>query len=149
MSKNFILTIIVHSAIAAWTFIFFFLRNKDLKCTFHIVKLITTATIILSTLFSWILSTTIDYLGKSEIIMDLIFFSTSQGINSVSFFNIYAFVFEFRNPKIDPNLPKWITMILGVFIPFSMTGLTLVLDKYLSPDFSEFFDSMVDSEKNG
>ena len=64
----------------------------------------------------------------------LSYLAISQAVNTVNLFNIYSIVFEQRNPKIDPNLPLWMTSILGILLPFCVTLLTLYFDGWI--DFS-------------
>ena len=64
-----------------------------------------------------------------KLMVILAFYSANQMGNIIVSFNIYSFIFEYRTPKIDPNLPHWITCILGVLIPFFITFSTHSLDK--------------------
>ena len=125
--------------------IFHFLTKKSPKCTYDIVRLVTVATIIIKLIIGWIAGAIVN-LGNpkvetAKVLVILTYYNTSQMVNAVTLFNVYAFVFEYRTPKIDPNLPHWITCTLGTLLPFLITAFTHVLDHSVilsyEPDFVE------------
>ena len=129
----FIVTILFSLGLFAWILIFLFMKAKKPKCTFDLLKMISTIAMIMALPSAWIFSITVGEkvnLGIIEtkgIILQFYFF-LSHMTNTVSLFNLYSFVFEHRNPKIDPNLPHWLTCILAFLIPICCTILTFFLD---------------------
>ena len=123
-------------AFISWILILFFLKNKSPKSTSDIVKLITLSTIIVNTLLTWTTLIILNFEDPAKEAIKLIIcareYSFSQMANAVLLFNIYSFAFDYRHPQIDPNLPHWITCILGVSIPLFVTFLTFTLDKSMS-----------------
>ena len=131
----------------AWTLIFFFLKKMNPKCTFDIAKLVTVSIIILSLIIGLIFSILFNFVSSDvkKVIVILAFFGGSQLFNTILLFNLYAFVFEYRTPKIEPNLPHWISCILGIFLPFCLTLISFYLDKFLNfglkLDFLEYINA--------
>ena len=131
----FIIITIASFGILAWGLIFFSLKNQNIKCTYDILKMITSLTVMLGILGMLTLpSTTISSEVANKWPTLLSYLAISQAVNTVNLFNIYSIVFEQRNPKIDPNLPLWMTSILGILLPFCVTLLTLYFDGWI--DFS-------------
>ena len=130
---GYILDILGVLGLCAWTLILFFLKKKNPKSTYDVVKILTTATIIFNLFAGWIQNLFIYLVNPGPEMMKLMvilaFYSANQMGNIIVSFNIYSFIFEYRTPKIDPNLPHWITCILGVLIPFCITYTTHSLDK--------------------
>lgn len=133
MILNIIVYILGLLGLVTWSLILLFLLQKKHKKTYEIMKIVTVSTIIFKLIFGWIASAIIHLADpKTEtvkLIVILTFYSTSQRANTVTFFNFYSFAFEYRTPKIDPNLPHWITCIFGVLIPFFVSVLTHFLDQ--------------------
>lgn len=120
--------------LCAWSLIFLNFAQKSPKCTYDILKIITSFWLIFLTIiygiFSVLIVEKVNYgVEITKCIVLFVYFVVCQATNTISFFNIYSIVFEHRNPKIDPNLPNWVNWILGIFIPFSITLLTFLLDK--------------------
>lgn len=142
-----IITILFSLGLCAWILIFLFMKTKKPKCTFDILKMISIIAMILALLSAWIFSITVAEkvnVGIKEtkgIILQFYFF-LSHMTNTVTLFNIYSFIFEHRNPKIEPNLPHWITCILAFLIPICCTILTYFLDRLMEEtsqlDFLEY-----------
>ena len=138
-----IITILAFFGNYAWFLIFWFLRQKSPKCTYDIVKMITIAAIILCAVSLWVLSVTVVEkvnlgLQATKFIIYQAYLFDSQSMNTVTLFNIYSFVFEHREPKIDPNIPHCLTIILGILGPLLMTITTAYMDKLVN--FSNKFD---------
>ena len=131
----------------SWTLILFFLQKKNPKSTYDIIKILTTSIIILKYLGNWIFAAIINFADPEtetvHLIVDTSLYLTSQLVNTVTLFNLYSFAFEYRAPKIDPNLPHWLTCLLGILIPFFVTFLTNALDGLVAlsnePDYVKYF----------
>ena len=130
----FIIITIALFGILAWGLIFFSLKNQNIKCTYDILKMITSLTMMLAILGLVTLPSNISGEVTNKWLLLLRYLAISQAINTINLFNVYSFVFEQRNPKIDPNLPLWMTTILGILLPFCVTLLTLYFDGWI--DFS-------------
>ena len=130
----FIIITIALFGILAWGLIFFSLKNQNIKCTYDILKMITSLTMMFAILGLVTLPSNISGEVTNKWLLLLRYLAISQAINTINLFNVYSFVFEQRNPKIDPNLPLWMTSILGILLPFCVTLLTLYFDGWI--DFS-------------
>lgn len=118
----------------AWILIFSFHKQKNNKCTYDIVKMTTSFTLAFgnfSFLIAFLHFNGVESLNTKWIYIPTALLVFSQTFNTILFFNIYSFAFEYRIPKIDPNLPPWLSWILGFLIPFGITISVLLLDKFL------------------
>lgn len=131
--------------LCSWALIFFFLKQKSPKCSYDTVKMITTATLMIqipADAFLTFLSIdgfSIENFDLAQLVAVIGYFSTGQLVNTVILFNFYAFICEYREPKIDPNLPSWLIWILGTLIPFSLSLATNAVDKMVDFSFGRGF----------
>ena len=132
--------------LCSWALIFFFLKQKSPKCSYDTVKMITTATLLMIQIpadafltFLSIDGFSIENFDLAQLVAVIGYFSTGQLVNTVILFNFYAFICEYREPKIDPKLPSWLIWILGTLIPFSLSLATNAVDKMVDFSFGRGF----------
>lgn len=133
-----VVTIFAIVGVICWTLTLFFIKNKQPRNSFNIIKLHVVANIICLLIFVWILVLIKDNLqtidpSYFDLIAIINHFVSNQAIFTVILCNLYAIFFQYRSISIDPNLPLWLTSILCFICPLTGTVFILLMDKLLFP----------------
>lgn len=129
-----IVNILVVFGLFFWLVIFFYTKNHLPKTTFNIIKLHTIASLIgLLVAFTFIGNTKNLYdgdLGPNflDTIEVIKFFVSSQFVQMLLIFNVYAIVIEHQSEPVEIKVPNWLTSILCILVPLIGSFVTLWLD---------------------